>query len=124
MHYINGIYKYIAINTKTLENATQRNIDYIFNWFVKYNNDIIDESFESLEEKGMVKEFNSLEGLLLEVISIKEISEEEVIIELSKFRSGIGAIGMRYTLIQNDSTWEVKEKGMMWISLVKTVTSA
>lgn len=113
---LNSDSKYIAINIKTLEGANQKDIEYIFNEFEKYSNTVIDESLETLKEKGMVKDLNSIEGILLEIISIETISNEEVIVEVSKFRSGIGAIGMKYKLERKDNKWEIKDENMLWIS--------
>jgi hypothetical protein len=47
-------------------------------YYKEYDVDIIDESIESLKEKGMVNDHGSIDGILLQVESIKFISEDEV----------------------------------------------
>ena len=48
---LNTDMKYIAINVEALANATEEDIDIIFDYFEKYNVDVIDESYQTLEEK-------------------------------------------------------------------------
>lgn len=113
---LNSDMQYIAINTQTLENATDEDIKRILDFFKKYKVDVIDESFESLKEKGMVKDGNYIEGVLLVIESINQVSENRVIIEGSKFRSGIGAIGVKSTIIKENGKWILDSAEMTWIS--------
>ena len=109
--------KYIAIDTKTLKNATKEDVKYILEYFDKYGVDVIDESSESLAEKGLIRKEkgNSLEGILLSIDKVEAKSDKEIILEGSKFKSGLGAIGVR-TIIIYDDKWKIKESSMTYIS--------
>jgi hypothetical protein len=112
---LNRDMEYIAIDIETLEITDLKAKNYIKEYFSKYNVPVIFESFESLKAKGKVGELNSLEGILLSIKN-KKISEKKAIIEGSKFRSGIGAIGMHCKLVYKDGKWELTESRMSWIS--------
>lgn len=113
---LNDEAEYIAINFSTLQNISDEDERYISDYMLKHNDEILDESFSSLEEKGMVKEFNYIEGLLIEVIDVSRQSDTSYEVEVSKFRSGIGAVGMRYTIEYIDEEWTIIQSTFMWIS--------
>jgi hypothetical protein len=108
--------EYIAINSQTLSNASDEDIIKIKDYFIKYEVEIIDESFNTLSEKGMVKKGNYIEGLLLEITDVNIISDNKVIIEGSKFRSGLGAVGVKSTVIKSNGEWQLESADMTWIS--------
>src|SRR5660397_28060 len=62
---LNHDMKYIAIDTDTLEGATEEEIEAVMTYFEKYGVDVLAESFDSLREKGMVINNDYLEGVLL-----------------------------------------------------------
>jgi len=113
---LNDDMKYIAIDTHTLENATNADKKAVLEYFKKYDVEIMDESFESLKEKGMVKDLNSLDGLLLRIEKVDKISDNEIIIECSKFRSGLGAVGVKCVLKKENNKWIIDSSQMSWIS--------
>ncbi|ABN53770.1 MAG TPA: hypothetical protein DEF39_00680 [Hungateiclostridium thermocellum] len=113
---LNDDMKYIAIDTHTLENATNADKKTVLEYFKKYDVEIMDESFESLKEKGMVKDLNSLDGLLLRIEKVDKISDNEIIIECSKFRSGLGAVGVKCVLKKENNKWIIDSSQMSWIS--------
>ncbi|MCT4544463.1 MAG: hypothetical protein N4A63_13030 [Vallitalea sp.] len=113
---LNSDMEYIAINSQTLSNASDEDIIKIKDYFIKYEVEIIDESFNILSEKGMVKKGNYIEGLLLEITDVNIISDNKVIIEGSKFRSGLGAVGVKSTVIKSNGEWQLKSADMTWIS--------
>lgn len=112
---LNSNMKYIAINTATLENATDEDVLKIMEYFKKYEVNVIDESFQSLKEKGMVKN-GSIDGILLKIERIEKISDDKVIVEGSKFRSGNGAIGVTSILVRSKGEWKLESAGITWIS--------
>lgn len=112
---LNRDMKYIAIDIDTLEISTEEEKEKIKEYFAKYQVPVIFESFNSLEEKGKVGEGNSIEGILLRVEKT-EVSKKNALVEGSKFRSGVGAVGVHCELKFKDGIWEVKEVLMTWIS--------
>ncbi len=114
---LNSDAKYIAIDMKKLKGIGEEDIESIKEYFKKYNNRILNESFESLKEKGIDKYNNfCLEGILLSTESINIISKNEIEIKCTKFRSGDGAIGLKINVIYEDGKWVAKKKDMLWIS--------
>ena len=108
--------KYIAIDMDTLEHASEGDKAAISEYFrTKYGVDVMDASFADLEEQNMVGDGNSLEGILLSVESVS-VDKYEIIIEGSKFRSGLGANGFESTLTNKDGVWALKETKMTWIA--------
>lgn len=113
---LNADMKYIAINVAALTNATEEDIDIIFDYFGKYNVDVIDESYQTLEEKGMVLEYDYIEGVLLDVTEVRIKTDNKVIVEASKFRSGTGAIGSQFTVEKEDGVRKITGTYLDWIS--------
>lgn len=114
---LNSGMKYISIDTEVTDDLTEEEQKVLLDYFRKYNVEIMNLSFEDLRSKGMFDENTlSLEGILLEVEDIKKRTDKEVIIEVTKYRSGLGAIGMEYTLEYINNKWEIKQKRMIWIS--------
>lgn len=113
---LNSDMKYIAIDTNTLTHASETDKKFILKYFEKYNLEIMDETFDSLKEKGLVKEGNYIEGLLLSIDEIKFVSNNTVEIEGSKFRSGLGAVGVKCVIKNEDGEWILKKADMTWIS--------
>lgn len=114
---LNREMNYIAIDSKTLTDATKEDIQYILKYFEKYDVNVIDKSFDTLIEKGMTIGVNSndLGGILLSIDKIEKDSDEKMVIEGSKFRSGNGVIGVK-TILTNNEGWNVKESNITWIS--------
>ncbi|MDA3846556.1 MAG: hypothetical protein PF505_08430, partial [Vallitaleaceae bacterium] len=72
--------KYVAIDTSTLTGCSEEEISEIMDYFTKYEVEVIDESFESLEDKGMVSEYNDIEGILLTITGIEENTSNKIVI--------------------------------------------
>ena len=113
---LNSDMKYLAINFKTLSNIDENDVSMIMKYFAKYDVEVLDESFNSLNDKGMVFESNYIEGVLLEVTNVEVINKKKFKVECSKFRSGKGAIGLECIIIFTGGSWKVEETKITWIS--------
>ncbi|MEW9096601.1 MAG: hypothetical protein AB2417_16090 [Clostridiaceae bacterium] len=113
---LNDDIKYIAIDFDTLEGVEEEEKNLIIKYFEKYNLEVINESFESLKEKDMVKEGNYIEGILLSIESIEFTANNQAVVEGSKFRSGKGAVGFKSTIKLSDGQWKLENTDMTWIS--------
>ncbi|RED66139.1 peptide ABC transporter substrate-binding protein [Cohnella lupini] len=108
--------KYISLNMDNLESITDINRKEINDYFKgKYNIEIFNSSFKALEEKGFVKEGNYIEGVLLNIDSVDYKSNTSVNISGSKFRSGLGAVGVEVKLNFRNGKW-ISETNSTWIS--------
>jgi len=113
---LNHDMKFIAIDTRTLEEATGEDKKQVLDYFKKYGVDVLDASLEELKEQGLFDEKKMvLDGILLRVKNI-DVKPDMVTIEGSKYRSGNGAIGVISTLIYKEGKWQLKEAKMAWIS--------
>ncbi|OEF97201.1 hypothetical protein BHF71_11235 [Vulcanibacillus modesticaldus] len=109
--------KYISIDTDVTEDLSEEEKKVLLNYFKKYSAEVKNLSFEGLKNEGLFDEETfSLEGILLAVKDIKKKTDKEAIIEASKYRSGLGAIAIEYTLEYINGKWEIKQEKMLWIS--------
>ncbi|QNK57101.1 hypothetical protein [Paenibacillus sp. PAMC21692] len=107
--------KYIAIDMSNLTDLSDKDKKQILEYFSKYNVDIIDSNLEQLEEKGLVKDASSIDGVLLRVEST-EILENKVTIKGSVYKSAKGAIGTLVEVEFLNGKWQVTKANDTWIS--------
>lgn len=113
---LNSEMEYIAINSETLIDATQSEIESVTDYFKKYQVDVINESYKTLDEKGMVNEGNFIDGILLEIEIVDLVSKNKIVVEGSKYRSGLGAVGVKCVLVKEDGKWILESADITWIS--------
>ncbi|SDX56718.1 peptide ABC transporter substrate-binding protein [Paenibacillus sp. CF384] len=113
---LNGGMKYIAIDMSNLKDLDGADKGQILDHFKTYKVDVMEATYEQLEAKGLFnKNTLSLDGILLKVDKA-ELTERQLIVEGSKYRSGDGAIGMKVVVELKDGEWQVKKADMTWIS--------
>ena len=107
--------EYIAVNINSLEGINEKDNEKVLKYFEKYNVKVVNESFETLREKGMVKDGNGIDGLLLSVDKSNTYITV-LILEQSKFRTGTGAIGGQTIAIGLFGKWIIISRITSWIS--------
>lgn len=109
--------EFIAIDMSHFDELDREEKDRILQFFEeKYKKNVMDATFEELEEQGLYDhETMSLDGILLEIDEI-EFKYKTIFIEGSKYRSGVGAVGVEVIVHQEDDKWKVKESKMTWVS--------
>ncbi|GED72962.1 hypothetical protein BRE01_66640 [Brevibacillus reuszeri] len=113
---LNHEIQFIAIDFSTLQDIEQDDKEYITNYFKKYNVNVIDSTLDNLRKKGMYDpETLVLKGLLLKITKA-DFSNQQVILEGTKYRAGDGAIGVKTILENKDGKWRVIESKLIWIS--------
>lgn len=110
--------EYIAIDMSNFEDAAERDKEEILSFFKeKYKVEVMDATLEQLKEKGL---YNSdtmgLDGVLLRIEKVDFKFNNEISFEGSKYRSGLGAVGVEVKVHYKDNKWESKEVKMTWIS--------
>ncbi|WP_339263015.1 peptide ABC transporter substrate-binding protein [Solibacillus sp. FSL W7-1472] len=110
--------EYIAIDMSNFEDAAERDKEEILSYFKeKYKVEVMDATLEQLKEKGL---YNSdtmgLDGVLLRIEKVDFKFNNEIFFEGSKYRSGLGAVGVEVKVHYKDNKWEPKEVKMTWIS--------
>ena len=73
------------------------------------------DTIDGLTEKGYIKDLYFEEGI---VISFKDrkLTDNQLITEAMKWRSGLGAIGAAYTAEKKNGAWEITKTENEWIS--------
>lgn len=85
----------------------------ILNYMKKYHQDVRNNTFEELKEQGEFDEKNLvLDGILIYVSNIEIVSEDNFLISMVKYRSGLGAIFLEYSVKYIDGNWEFEVVSM------------
>ncbi|MBR4110233.1 MAG: hypothetical protein IKK43_00880 [Clostridia bacterium] len=80
----------------------------ILDYMKKYHDNIKSDNFEELKAQGEFDEKNLvLDGILIYVSNIEIVSEDNFIISMVKYRSGLGAIFPEYSVKYIDGNWEI-----------------
>lgn len=115
---LNSGMKYIAIDGSKLRYISSSEKGKILKHFNgKYNIKALDASYDKLVDMGMVNsELNGLDGILLNISKIDVIDKKNVIIEGYKYKSGLGAVGIKSKITFDGREWKLESSGMTWIS--------
>lgn len=110
--------KYIAIDMSNFDDVDEDSKKEILSYFKeKYKVDVMDATFEQLKEKGLYNQDTlSLDGVLLRVEKVEFKVNDNIFFEGSKYRSGLGAVGVEVTVHHKDNKWKAKEVKQTWIS--------
>lgn len=111
--------KFIAIDMSNFDDGlSAKDKKEIITFFKdKYNVNVMDATFEELKAKGFYDpERMALDGVHLRIEKIDFKWNHNVFFEGSKYRSGLGAIGVEGTVHYKDGTWQMKESEETWIS--------
>lgn len=110
--------EYIAIDMSNFEEVDESDKKEILSYFKeKYKVDVMEATFEQLKEKGLYDpDTMALDGVLLRIEKVEFKSNNNIFFEGSKYRSGLGAIGVEVTVHYKDSKWKIKEVKQTWIS--------
>lgn len=113
-HYM----EYVAIDMSNFKNVSQQEKEGILNFFSeKYKIEAMDATYEQLKEKGLYNpETTSLHGVLLRIEEVEFKFNNEILFVGSKYRSGLGAVGVEVIVHYKNNKWKSKETKMMWIS--------
>ena len=80
----------------------------ILNYMKKYHDNIKSDNFEELKAQGEFDEKHLvLNGVLIYVSNIEIVSEDNFLISMVKYRSGLGAIFPEYSVKYIDGNWEI-----------------
>ncbi len=110
--------EYIAIDTSNFEDTEEEDIIKILSYFEeKYSIEVLEATLEHLKEKEHYdSETKVLNGVLLRIDKIQPESDEAVLFEGSKYRSGDGAVGVQGSIYFEDNQWKSKEVAITWVS--------
>jgi len=113
---LNGDIKYIAIDTSSIINLDESEKQELLHELESYGFTVLDMTMGELEEEGYIKNLFFVEGILFE-IDDETMQGTSITMDISKWRSGLGAIGYDGLIVKyKNSKWEIVKQGNAWIS--------
>ncbi|PPA69349.1 peptide ABC transporter substrate-binding protein [Jeotgalibacillus proteolyticus] len=109
---------FIAIDMSEFDDVDEESKQEILSYFnEKYQVDVMDATFEQLKEKGFYDPGTlSLDGVLLTIEKVEFKFNNTVFFEGTKYRSGLGAVGVEGTVHYKNNEWKTKEVKQTWMS--------
>lgn len=113
---LNDGIKYIAVDTSLIKNLSDEQKSILLKEVEDYGHIVLNMSFEELEEEGYIEDLYFEEGILFKIEDIS-MSNNSITMNVSKWRSGLGAIGYNeLTVKYTNGEWVVTKIGSSWIS--------
>lgn len=113
---LNSDIKYIAVDTSAIVNLSEEEKARLLKEIEKYGYTVLDMTFDELEQEGYIKDLYFKEGILFK-IEDEAISSNSITMDVSKWRSGLGAIGYEDLKVEyKNGRWEITKTGSAWIS--------
>jgi len=108
--------KYIAIDTSTIINLNDEEKEDLVNELKAYEFEILEMGMEELKENGYIENLSFKNGILFEITN-DSMEGDRITLDISKWRSGLGAIGYDDMVVSyEDEEWKIEEEGTAWIS--------
>ncbi|TFE25200.1 peptide ABC transporter substrate-binding protein [Cohnella luojiensis] len=113
---LNGGMKYIAIDMSNFKDLDDKDKGQILKHFNKYNVEVMEATYEQLKAKGLYDPKTMvLNGILLRVEKT-EILNNKFVVEGSKYRAALGAIGTKVVVELKNDKWQVTKAATTWES--------
>ncbi len=113
---LNNNINYIAVDTSSIINLNDEEKAALLKELESYGFTVLDMTIEELKEEGYIKDLYFEEGILFE-IEDEPIEGNSITMDISKWRSGLGAIGYDGTVVTfKNEKWEIETPGAAWIS--------
>ena len=115
---LNSDMKFIAIDMSDLDGVDEEQKQAIMRHFRdEYKVEVMDSTMDELEEDGYYDtDTMALKGVLLRMEKVDFESDDGVLLEVSKFKSGKGAIGLRLVVDYENGEWQLTEQDVNWVS--------
>ncbi len=113
---LNSDIEYIAIDTSLIINLDDEEKAELLKELEDYGFTVLDMTMEELKEEGYVEDLYFEEGILFE-IEDEPMVGNSITMDISKWRSGLGAIGYDGMVVKYENEkWEIDKIGGPWIS--------
>ena len=115
---LNDNMAFIAIDMSNFDDLGSNSKEDILNYFEEtYKVAVMDATSEQLEEMSLNnQDLNSSDGVLLKIDNVQHKFNNTVIFEGSKYRAGLGAIGLDVKVQYKDKKWQTTEITLQWFS--------
>lgn len=117
--------KYISLDVNSLKapetttnnysELTEQQKNELLEYCKKYHDQVKNQSLEELRQAGLVEDNNgfiAIEGVLIRILKIEKLAENKAIIEVQAFRTGLGAVMVKYELKYKNGEWSIKTDQM------------
>lgn len=109
-----NIENYIAVDmsTEPFKKLSEKDKQVILEHLKKYNLPVMEESYDTLKEKGFVEKkngFDYIDGILLVINKIEIKNANEIIVEGLWFTGTIAGKLLKSTIVYKDNEWQLKE---------------
>lgn len=113
---LNSDIKYIAIDTSSIVNLNDDTKAKLLKQLESYGFIVLDMTYSELEEQGYIEELYFKEGIFFK-IEDESMKNNTIKMNVSKWRSGLGAIGYNDFIIKcNNGEWKIVKIGESWVS--------
>jgi len=113
---LNANIKYIALDTSLITNLNSDEKAKLLKDVEKYGYIVLDMTYEELKDEGYIKDLYFEEGILFK-IEDEPMKNNSITMNVSKWRSGLGAIGYDEIIVKyTNGNWTIDKKGTAWIS--------
>lgn len=113
---LNSEIQYLAIDLSKSKLEDKQPLTDLFEEFCSQNGlTLLLDNIEGLTEKGLIEDLYFKDGIVIS-FEDQKLTEEKLVTEASKWRSGLGAIGATFTVENQDGVWKITEEENYWIS--------
>ena len=113
---LNSEIQYLAIDRSKSKLEDKQPLTDLFEEFCSQNGlTLLLDNIEGLTEKGLIEDLYFKDGIVIS-FEDQKLTEEKLVTEASKWRSGLGAIGATFTVENQDGVWKITEEENYWIS--------
>lgn len=114
---------YIALEMKSdfSTSFSEEDKDMIIKYFEKYNKNVVNESLDSLIDKGIADKYGSLksgeiQGILSVIQDVKIISDKKVVIEGLRYLTRLSGAGFRSIIVYKDGKWQLENRELLYVA--------
>ena len=113
---LNSDIKYLAIDTSNIAKLSDVDIESLLKSLEDYGFEVLNMTMDELMENGYISELYFEEGILFR-IEDQPFKNNSVSMNISKWRSGLGAVGYDgLTLKYKDGVWTIEKFESAWMS--------
>ena len=113
---LNSNIEYIAIDTSSIVNLDDGEKAELLRELEIYGLTVLDMTMKELEEEGYIQDLYFEEGILFQIRD-ESIEGTSITMDITKWRSGLGAIGYDGIVVEyKNEKWKIKKQGNAWIS--------
>lgn len=106
---LNHNMEYVAIDINGFTNLNEKEKQDVINHLYKYSENVYVGNYEYLKEQGLAQEnadnFPALKGILIGSSNTEKINDDKYVVNISKYRTGLGAIFPEYEATYKEGKW-------------------